>query len=236
MPQHKNIFKGAALMSGGNQSIATAGLQVVPGVSVSTLTLMGVDLNHWIVVGTFILVLLQIAIALRNLFSRRKDDDEPKRKRSQRGRARLAALGLTAAVTMVAYFEGYRNYGYADPIGIPTACYGTTKGVRIGKFYSNEECERLLGEEFYSAVLSVHRCSPHPLAPHELGALSSAAYNVGPRIVCDTKGSTLARYLQAGDITAACNQLPRWNKAGGVVLPGLIRRREAEQRMCLGLA
>lgn len=148
-------------------------------------------------------------------------------------RSRIAALGLTSALALVASFEGLRQYGYADPVGIPTSCYGHTEGVRIGQFYSLEQCEELLGAEFFGAVKAVHECSPYPLTPGELGALASAVYNIGPRIVCDTKTSTLARKLQIGDIEGACNELPRWNRAKGITLPGLTRRREAERRMCL---
>jgi lysozyme len=153
-------------------------------------------------------------------------------------RARIAALGLGAAVSLVAGFEGLRTAAYVDPVGIPTICYGHTENVQLGMVYSPEKCQDLLAEEFLQSVNAVHRCSPKPLAPNELGALASAVYNIGPRLVCDTRTSTLARKLQAGDIRGACEQLPRWNKgtiAGmKVELPGLTRRRQAELAMCIG--
>ncbi len=155
-------------------------------------------------------------------------------------KGRIAALGLGSAVALVGSFEGLRHVAYLDPVGIPTACYGHTAGVELGQTYTTAQCEELLGEEFWGAVMTVHRCVPVPLAPHELGALASAVYNLGPRLVCDTGSSTAARMLNAGDVAGACNQLPRWDKArvGGVLvpLPGLTRRREAERRMCLGQA
>ena len=43
----------------------------------------------------------------------------------------------------------------------------------------------------------------------------------------------LARLANAGDWRGACNQLPRWNKAGGREIRGLTNRRAAEQRICL---
>jgi hypothetical protein len=53
----------------------------------------------------------------------------------------------------------------------------------------------------------------------------------------DTKHSTAARLLKAGDLAGACQQLPRWAKAqiGGVMLqlPGLVKRREKERQLCL---
>lgn len=150
--------------------------------------------------------------------------------------SRIAALGLGAAIALTASFEGLRNVGYADPVGIPTVCYGHTATAKIGVFVPTAQCKALLEDEFYAAALDVHRCSPVPLAPNELGALASAVFNIGPRLVCDTTYSTLARKLQAGDVRGACEQLTRWTKAKGVTWPGLVRRRAAERDMCLGTA
>ena len=74
-----------------------------------------------------------------------------------------------------------------------------------------------------------------------LAALGDAAYNIGPRIICDPKKSTLARQLKNGNVKAACEELPKWDKAkvnGKMVsLPGLTKRRALEKAMCLdGLA
>lgn len=152
-------------------------------------------------------------------------------------RARIAAMGLGAALSMVAGFEGLRTVAYLDPAQIWTICYGHIQGVRAGDVKSPAECEGLLAEEFLAAVSHVDRCSPVPLTPNQRGALASAVYNLGPSLVCDPKRSTLARRLRAGDIVGACHQLTRWVKARvlGVLvpLPGLIRRREAERAMCL---
>jgi lysozyme len=41
------------------------------------------------------------------------------------------------------------------------------------------------------------------------------------------------RKLNAGDYTGACNQLLRWNRAGGKEVRGLTRRRVAERELCL---
>lgn len=82
----------------------------------------------------------------------------------------------------------------------------------------------------------VGRCAPS-LPVGALAAFSNAVYNIGPTIACNTQQSPAARLLQASDIMGACNQLPRWSKArvGGVMidLPGLVKRRAAEQAICL---
>lgn len=129
-----------------------------------------------------------------------------------------------------------RQYAYYDPPGILTVCYGSTTNVVKGKKYSLEECSARLTADMQAAVEAVDRCVPG-LPVNVLAAFSDAVYNMGPTIACNTKQSTAARYLAAGRLIDACNQLPRWDKArvGGVMvsLPGLTKRRAAERELCL---
>lgn len=147
---------------------------------------------------------------------------------------RLKALVLAASIAIPS--EGLRHYAYYDPPGILTVCYGSTTDVQKGQYYSLDECRARLDGDMLAAIDQVERCVPGlPVGP--LAAFSDAVYNIGPRIACDTKQSTAARYLKAGRIADACNQLPRWDKArvAGVMmpLPGLTKRREAERILCL---
>ena len=150
------------------------------------------------------------------------------------GKRTIAILGIAAAVA--APFEGLRQYAYYDPPGVLTVCYGHTKKVIKGRKYSIEECKALLTADMTEAVNYVERCAPG-LPVHTAAALADAVFNLGPKVVCDTNASTLARLLKAGDVAGACNQLPRWSyaKVAGrsVQLPGLVKRREAERSMCL---
>lgn len=148
---------------------------------------------------------------------------------------RVAAIaGIAAALAIP--FEGLRQYAYYDPPGILTVCYGHTGNVVKGRKYSVDECNALLSSDMLDAVMAVERCAPG-LPIDTAAALSDAVFNIGPRLVCNTQSSTLARMLKAGDIKGACNQLPRWDKArvGGVMvaLPGLTKRRLAERELCL---
>tara|TARA_R110002003_G_scaffold45_17_gene3617 strand:+ start:5866 stop:6117 length:252 start_codon:yes stop_codon:yes gene_type:complete len=65
------------------------------------------------------------------------------------------------------------------------------------------------------------------LNANQYGALVSWAFNVGGGNV---QSSTLLRRLNAGEApnTVIAQELPKWNQAGGQVLPGLMRRRAAE--------
>lgn len=155
-------------------------------------------------------------------------DDAQKRRR-----AKIAALAVAIAVPA----EGLRQYAYYDPPGVLTTCFGHTgTDVVKGKKYSLAECNAFLDADMQGAVGAVLRCAPG--APdHVAAAFADAVYNIGPKIACDQKNSTAARLLAAKNWDAACNQLPKWDKAvvsGGLVsLPGLTKRRAKEQHLCL---
>lgn len=139
---------------------------------------------------------------------------------------------LSAAAALAAGFEGLRQYAYYDPRpgdAILTVCYGSTTQVQKGKKYSLEECKQRLENDMLDAIRTVERCHPN-LPDNVLIAFADAVYNIGPKVACD---STASRLLSLKDYEAACNQLPRWNKSNGMVLPGLTRRREAERKICL---
>lgn len=147
-----------------------------------------------------------------------------------------SVAALTLAIALAGGFEGLRNYAYLDPAGIPTICMGSIRGVKLGDYKTTEQCKALMGEEMWTRVVTVERCVPG-LPVNMLAAWASAIYNLGDFLVCDVKRSTAAGLLRAGKWLEACRQLPRWNKAtiagGLVVLPGLTRRRAAEESLCL---
>lgn len=59
-------------------------------------------------------------------------------------------------------------------------------------------------------------------------ALTSLGYNIGTTAL---RGSTLLRKLNAGDAAGASAEFPKWVKAAGKILPGLVARRKAERAM-----
>lgn len=145
------------------------------------------------------------------------------------------AAAIAAAIAVPA--EGLRQLAYYDPPGILTVCYGHTgPDVIKGKVFSLTECTALLDEDMMRAVVAVDNCQPNLPGP-VLAAFADAVYNLGPKVACNTSASTAARLLKAGDYTAACKQLPRWDKAnvaGALIpLPGLTKRRKTEEALCL---
>ncbi|MGO4854938.1 lysozyme [Phaeovulum sp. W22_SRMD_FR3] len=156
-------------------------------------------------------------------------------------RGTLGAVGkqapgwLLICTAAVSGFEGLRLIAYRDPVGIPTFCFGETEGVRMGDRATPAQCADLLRARLIAFDAGLARCYPGLVQQPDRrrAALVSWAYNVGLGAAC---GSTLIRLAKAGEIGAACDQLPRWNKATKagirVVLPGLTKRRAEERAMC----
>lgn len=145
------------------------------------------------------------------------------------GGATLGAV-LAVLVPFTAVREGFVNHVYRDSVGVATYCYGETLNPQAGRIYTRAECDAKLADrlaEFDGAVIS---CVTTPLPLKTRAAFDDLAYNIGKGAFC---GSTLARKANAGDLTGACNEMPRWNRAGGMVLKGLSLRRGDERALCL---
>lgn len=141
------------------------------------------------------------------------------------------AVVTSLAMGIIVGFEGKSNTAYPDPVEIPTICYGHTKDVQYGDYRTDDECLEFLAEDVEHATQVVDRLVKVPIEDHTRAALISFVYNVGEG---NFARSTLLRKLNAGDITGACNELPRWVYSKGKKFNGLIRRREAERELCLG--
>jgi GH24 family phage-related lysozyme (muramidase) len=157
--------------------------------------------------------------------------------KAQPNQAKRATIAMVLALTIAKPAEGLYHVAYYDPPGILTVCYGTTgPEVVKGKRYTLAECDAFINDDMRAAIAEVEACAPGLPVP-VLAAFADAVYNLGGRIACDKKSSTAARYLAAGKLVEACNQLPRWNKASvmGVMTPlrGLTKRRTDERNLCL---
>lgn len=153
-------------------------------------------------------------------------------------KGRLASSVAVAALAgmLVGDFEGLRTTAYRDVVGIPTVCFGETRGVKMGDVYSADECAVMLGDRLKEFEAEMVACidAPAKVPDRSYVAFLSLAYNIGSRAFCK---STLVKRLNSGNLRAACDQLLRWNRAGGRVIRGLTVRREAERKLCLeGLA
>ena len=124
-------------------------------------------------------------------------------------------------------FEGLRLKAYQDSVGIWTIGYGSTFGVKEGQEVTEEQAESLLWRDVHVAEVCVNGAVSVDLSQGEYDALVSLCFNIG----CGKfRGSTLLRKLNDGDYDGACAEFPRWTKAGGRELAGLVTRRGAEQQ------
>ena len=148
---------------------------------------------------------------------------------------RLHKSGIAAAlaVSVVGGAEGLRQSAYPDPAshGKPwTICYGHTGHVTPGEHESIAECKALLLKDLDKEADGIERCVTAPMPDTRYVAVLSLAHNIGVYGVCH---SSIARLLNEGKTKDACDIFPEYNKAYGVVWPGLTRRRERERSLCL---
>lgn len=147
----------------------------------------------------------------------------------------IGIVGAAAAAllfVMVPSYEGEVLTTYYDPVGIATVCYGdTAPDMAIpGVTYTREECLHSLERQLVAHAEPVLACTPGLEGhPNQLAAAVSLAYNIGPNAYCK---STVARRFNAGDWAGACAAFEMWTRAGGKTLPGLVRRRADERRLC----
>lgn len=144
------------------------------------------------------------------------------------------AAALAVAVPFVAGWEGYSGKVYRDSVGVRTICYGQTAadGADFSKVYSKAECEQMLGRDLEKYDNDLKRLLDPKvyaaLPPHRHAALISFDYNLGAGNL-----ARIAGYFNRGDVSAGCNAMLGFNRAGGRVLQGLVNRRRAERALCL---
>jgi len=137
-----------------------------------------------------------------------------------------------AGTTLVKSSEGLKLIAYKCPAGIWTNGYGHTgPDVTPGQVITQVQADALLARDLERFEAGVARLVQVHLSQNQFDALVSFSFNLGLGAL---QGSTLLRLLNAGDYAGAAAQFPRWNKAGGKELPGLTRRRAAEQALFLG--
>ena len=128
-------------------------------------------------------------------------------------------------IELIKNFEGCELKAYQDSVGVWTIGYGHTKEVKEGDEINQEHAEFMLTEEMPEYEGYINSMVEVPLEQHQFDALCAWVYNLGPT---NLKNSTLLHELNSSNYKEVPNQIKRWNKAGGEVLQGLVRRREAE--------
>ena len=136
-------------------------------------------------------------------------------------------------ISLIKSFEGCELTAYRCSANVPTIGFGHTAGVSDGDTCTQEEAETMLAEDLEEFEDYVKNYVESELQQNEFDALVAWTYNLGPK---NLSKSTLLKELNAGNLEEVPRQMKRWNRAGGKVLDGLIRRREAESRLFKGEA
>ena len=134
-------------------------------------------------------------------------------------------------LALIKKFEGCELEAYQCSAGVWTIGYGHTKDVESGMQITKQDAEDMLVEELHEYESYINEYVTASLSQNQFDALVSWVYNLGP---ANLKASTMLKVLNAGDYEDVPAQLQRWNKAGGKVLDGLIRRRKAEAYLFAG--
>ena len=129
-------------------------------------------------------------------------------------------------VSLIKSFEGCRLKAYKCPAGVWTIGYGHTAGVKEGDTITQEQADEYLRNDlakYEKAVLKYDGI--YHFNQNQFDALVSFTYNCG--------AGNLKNLTDSGKRTIAqiSAKLPLYNKAGGVVLYGLQRRRAAEREL-----
>jgi len=152
------------------------------------------------------------------------------RQQSIRKYGLAATVAATLAMPVTAHYEGLRVKAYLDPIKIPTICFGETENVKLGDTKTVQECKDMLTMRLGYFAYQVDQIVTVPMSPETHASLASFTYNCG--VECFKK-SSIARLANSGKMREACDFLLKYNRAGGKVLNGLVKRREAERKLCL---
>lgn len=135
-----------------------------------------------------------------------------------------------ACYALIRQREGCRLTAYPDPAtgGAPwTIGYGHTGSeVHQGMTISQQEADEMLEHDVDKVAVQVSRLVNVDMTQHEFDALVCFVFNVG---IGNFAKSTMLKKLNSGDFAGAAAEFPKWDRAAGKEMPGLLARREAEE-------
>ncbi len=136
---------------------------------------------------------------------------------------------------LIASLEDTKLKAYDDGVGVWTIGIGTTvypNGVKVkkGDSCTLDQAKSYFAHDLKRFEASVNNLVKVPLSQNQFDALVSLVYNIGQTAFSK---STLLKKLNAKDYAGAADQFPQWNRGGGKVMKGLVRRRDAERALFL---
>ena len=128
-----------------------------------------------------------------------------------------------AGLQLIEAFEGLRLNSYQDSVGVWTIGYGHTQGVQPSQTITQQQAQAFLQQDLGVAEAAVNKLGL-TLTDNQFAALVSFTFNLG--------AGNLNKLLSQG-LAAAPDRILLFDHAGGRVLPGLTRRRQAERALFL---
>jgi lysozyme len=131
-----------------------------------------------------------------------------------------------AGLDLTKQFEGLNLNSYQDQVGVWTIGYGHTgPTIHGGLTITQDQADQLLQSDVASSVACVNRAVTTAISQNQFDALVDFVFNLGCGALLS---STLLRDINAGNFASAAQQFLLWDHARGVVIQGLLRRRQAE--------
>jgi lysozyme len=138
---------------------------------------------------------------------------------------------IEIASDLVDISEGCELTAYQKPGDVPTIGWGHTRGVYMGMVIDRDQAVAFRNQDLLQAARGVKRLTNVPLSDNQFAALIDFAFNLG---VGRYQSSTLRMRLNRGDYEGAASVLLRYIYCAGQVLPGLVKRRQAEYQLFMG--
>lgn len=136
-----------------------------------------------------------------------------------------------AGLDLLKSFEGCEHEAYKDVAGVKTIGYGHTgDDFELGDVWTQTQCDEALDSDLARFKAGVYDLLDSSISDNAFSALVCFSYNVG---LHNLKTSHLLAKVNAGDFDGASDEFLRWDRAGGQVVSGLLRRRTAERTLFL---
>jgi lysozyme len=134
-----------------------------------------------------------------------------------------------SGITLLKSFESCKLTAYLDSVGIPTLGWGSVgSDIKLGCTWTQEQADNRLNGRLDALEHELNDNLLVSLNENQFSALICLAYNIGFTALLRSR---LFSFVNNSDFEAAANQFCQWVHAGGVELPGLVRRREAEKAL-----
>lgn len=135
-----------------------------------------------------------------------------------------------AGLDLIGNAEACRREPYMCPASVLTVGIGSTGNVQ-NRLYNDVEIAEMWITDLRVAEKCVNQyANGQAMNVNQFSAITSFTFNAGCR---NLQKSTLARYAQRERWSEMCGQLKRWTYGGGKELPGLVKRRGDEYRLCV---